>query len=209
MVRPAELGTFDWPLFMALLTTCAMSLLTISSATFQNPDLSGLASRQAFWICAGLVALLVMLAIDYHTTRFEDVLKDIDVVLDALGTTQRDLAMNVLKSGGRLASIRGTMPESTKKYGPILGIVPTFWDMASFLVRGRLRGLHPAVVLKQCDGEQLGQITALIEAGTIKPVIDRVLPMAEAAEAHRYLETGRARGKVVLAGWSSNAAGRG
>ncbi len=141
------------------------------------------------------------LAIDYHTQRFEDVLHDIDVVLDALGTTERDRAMDVLRQAGRLANIRGTMPESTKKYGPLLGIIPTFWDMASFIIRGRLRGLRPAVVLKQCDGEQLGQITALIEAGAIKPVVDRVLPMTDAAEAHAYLETGRARGKVVLAGF--------
>jgi rod shape determining protein RodA len=67
VVRPAELGTFDWPLFLAVVTTCGLSLLTISSATFQNPDLEGLAGRQAFWILAGLLALLVMLAIDYHT----------------------------------------------------------------------------------------------------------------------------------------------
>ena len=60
VVRPAELGTFDWPLFLAVLTTCGLSLLTISSATFQNPDLDGLAARQAFWVCAGLLALLVM-----------------------------------------------------------------------------------------------------------------------------------------------------
>ena len=39
---------------------------------------------------------------------------------------------------------------------------------------------------------------ALVDAGALEPVIDRVFPLSETAEAHRYLETGRARGKVVL-----------
>lgn len=66
-MRPAELGTFDWSLFLAVLTTCGLSLLTIYSATMENPDLAGLASRQMFWVGVGMVALLVMLAVDYHT----------------------------------------------------------------------------------------------------------------------------------------------
>jgi len=66
-VRPAELGAFDWLLFLAVFGTCGLSLLTLYSATFQNPALAGLVPRQAFWIGVGLVALLVVLAIDYHT----------------------------------------------------------------------------------------------------------------------------------------------
>lgn len=66
-MRPSELASFDWSLFLAVLFTCGVSLLTLFSATFQNPDLSGLVVRQAFWIGVGLLALLVMLSIDYHT----------------------------------------------------------------------------------------------------------------------------------------------
>jgi NADPH:quinone reductase-like Zn-dependent oxidoreductase len=47
--------------------------------------------------------------------------------------------------------------------------------------------------------EDLSFLTELIEAGTLTPVIDRTYPLRETAEAIRYLETGRARGKVVIA----------
>ncbi len=66
-MRAAELGTFDWLLFLAVLATCGLSVLTIYSATLNNPGLEGLAARQLFWVGAGLLALLVMLVIDYHT----------------------------------------------------------------------------------------------------------------------------------------------
>jgi alcohol dehydrogenase len=50
----------------------------------------------------------------------------------------------------------------------------------------------------RADGEQLGHITKLIDAGTIRPVVDRILPFASTLEALDYVEAGRARGKVVL-----------
>jgi NADPH:quinone reductase-like Zn-dependent oxidoreductase len=50
----------------------------------------------------------------------------------------------------------------------------------------------------RANGEQLSQITALIEAGVIRPVIDRVFPFEETNEALTYVETGRSKGKVVI-----------
>ena len=49
----------------------------------------------------------------------------------------------------------------------------------------------------KADGAQLCEITALLEAGTIKPVIHRVFPFNAVNEALAYIETGRAKGKVV------------
>ncbi|MDP1824405.1 MAG: zinc-binding dehydrogenase [Archangium sp.] len=46
--------------------------------------------------------------------------------------------------------------------------------------------------------ERYGSALGLVDTGALKPVIDRVFPLSDAAEAHRYLEMGRARGKVVL-----------
>ena len=50
----------------------------------------------------------------------------------------------------------------------------------------------------RADGDQLGRIAALIEAGAIKPVIDRVFPFESTGEALAYVETGRTKGKVVI-----------
>jgi rod shape determining protein RodA len=62
-----ELGSFDWGLFLAVAGLCALGVLMLHSATFQNPALAGLARRQAVWVGLGAVMLLLALAIDYHT----------------------------------------------------------------------------------------------------------------------------------------------
>ena len=50
----------------------------------------------------------------------------------------------------------------------------------------------------RASGTQLTEITSLIDAGMIRPVMDRVFPFASTKEAMAYVEAGRARGKVVL-----------
>ena len=50
----------------------------------------------------------------------------------------------------------------------------------------------------RAEGQQLGQITSLIEASVIHPVVDEVFPFAKAGDALAYVETGRAKGKVVI-----------
>jgi rod shape determining protein RodA len=67
MLPRTELGTFDWPLFLTVVAASLIGVLMIHSATFQDPGLEGLAGRQLFWIFAGLLVLLLVLAIDYHT----------------------------------------------------------------------------------------------------------------------------------------------
>jgi len=139
--------------------------------------------------------------IDYTKEAFEDRLSDIDVILDSLGGEARDRSMKVLAKGGRIASITGNLPKHTLKYGTALGVAVLGVDLLTFVMRGKLRGLDTANVLKRCDGQMLGQIAELVDAGVIRPVIDRTWPMEEVAEAHRYGETGHIRGKVVLEGF--------
>ena len=50
----------------------------------------------------------------------------------------------------------------------------------------------------QANGTQLTEITSLIDAGTIRPILDRVFPFASTNEAIAYVESGRAKGKVVV-----------
>ena len=70
----------------------------------------------------------------------------------------------------------------------------------SFRIRrqaGR-RQVRYSFLFMRASGEQLREITALIESGTIRPVVDRVFPFESTNEALAYVETGRAKGKVVV-----------
>jgi NADPH:quinone reductase-like Zn-dependent oxidoreductase len=71
----------------------------------------------------------------------------------------------------------------------------------SFGVRrkSKRRGINYSFLFMTANGEQLGRITSLIEAGVIRPVVDRVFPFERTNEALGYVETGRAKGKVVVA----------
>ena len=59
-------------------------------------------------------------------------------------------------------------------------------------------GVHFSFLFMRAEGEQLSQITKLIESGVIKPVMDKVFPFEQTNEAMSYVETGRAKGKVVV-----------
>jgi NADPH:quinone reductase-like Zn-dependent oxidoreductase len=59
-------------------------------------------------------------------------------------------------------------------------------------------GVNFSFLFMRANGEQLGQITKLIESGVIRPVIDKVFPFEQTNEALSYVESGRAKGKVVI-----------
>jgi NADPH:quinone reductase-like Zn-dependent oxidoreductase len=64
--------------------------------------------------------------------------------------------------------------------------------------RVRRRQAHYSFLFMRANGEQLSEITSLIDAGTIRPVVDRVFPFASTKEAMAHVESGRAKGKVVV-----------
>lgn len=137
--------------------------------------------------------------VDYREARFEEELDPVDFVLDALGGETRERSFRVLKRGGRLATMIGGFPAATKKHGVVLGAMVALWTLASLTLRGKLlHGVSVHHVLRESDGRLLAQITRRIERGAIRPVIDRVYPLEEIAEAHTYSESGRARGKIVI-----------
>ena len=145
------------------------------------------------------------LAIDYRTTRFEDVLSDLDIVLDTLGHDQTDRAMPLVRKGGLLANIVSGLPENTERYGPNLGVLATGLGIAGLRLKGLRHGITAKNVVRTSSGADLEAIAALVDAGSIRPVIDRTYPLEQLAEAHTYGETGRIRGKVVI----TTTAGRG
>lgn len=153
---------------------------------------------------AGNAALVKSLGadvvIDYKTQDFEDVLRDYDVVLNSQDGKTLEKSLRVLKPGGQLISISGP-PDPA--FGKAIG-APTFVQLVMRLLsagirrRARRRSVDYAFLFMKASGAQLREITRLIDAGVVRPVVDRVFPFAQTNEAMAYVEAGRAKGKVVI-----------
>ncbi len=115
-------------------------------------------------------------AIDYKKTRFEDVAKDVDVVLDAVGGDTLQRSYGVLKKGGIVVSIVAR---------------PDRAELSKRGIRGASLASHP-------DAGELAEISRMIDAGKIKPVVTEVLPLSDAIKATAQAETHHTRGKIVL-----------
>lgn len=136
--------------------------------------------------------------VDYTRDDFAQRLSGYDVAIDALGGDVRDRTWGVLRRGGRLSTLVSGLPEATKRYGPYLALVVVAAGVVRDIVAARLRGKRFHVALRRSDGQRLARLAALYAEGTMKPVVDKVFPLDQIVEAHRYQETGHARGKVVI-----------
>src|SRR3984893_9370356 len=140
--------------------------------------------------------------IDYTRQRFEEKLSGYDCAFDLLGGDTLARLWPVLKPGGRVVSIAG-MPEpltAQKDLGRGIGLAALFW-VASLTTRLRAarHGCTYRFLIMHPSGADLTYLASLIDANKLEVVIDRVCPFVEPKEAMAYLETGRAKGKVVLA----------
>lgn len=139
-------------------------------------------------------------AIDYKNQDFETILSGYDVVLSSLDGDTLRKSLDVLKPGGKLISISGPPdPDFAREKG--LGwLLRQLMRLLSFGVRrkARRRGVSYSFLFMHASGEQLGEISSLIEAGIIRPVVDRIFPFQALNEAMAYIETGRSKGKVVV-----------
>lgn len=139
--------------------------------------------------------------IDYKTQDFEKVLSGYDLVLNSQDAKTLEKSLGVLKPGGQLISISGPPdPAFAKELGLNL-FLQQVMRLLSFGIRrkSKRQGTSYSFMFMTANGGQLGQITSLIEAGAIRPVVDRVFPFEKTNEALAYVETGRAKGKVVVA----------
>ncbi|MBE1206042.1 NADP-dependent oxidoreductase [Aminobacter carboxidus] len=138
--------------------------------------------------------------IDYRKEAFEEAVSGYDVVLNSLGAETLEKSLDVLKSGGQLISISGPPDPSFARQQGFHWVLQFAIRLMSSSIRrkARARKVNYSFLFMKADGAQLRQITNLLEAGTIKPVIDRVFPFNAANEALAYIETGRAKGKVVV-----------
>ncbi|WP_062365175.1 NADP-dependent oxidoreductase [Variovorax paradoxus] len=139
-------------------------------------------------------------AIDYRTQDFEDVLRDYDVVLNSQDGKTLEKSLRVLKRGGKLISISGPPDPAFAKQSGAPGFVKLAMRLLSSGIRRRARnrGVDYSFLFMRANGTQLREITRLIEAGAIRPVMDRVFPFESTNEALAYVEAGRAKGKVVV-----------
>lgn len=138
--------------------------------------------------------------IDYHAQKFEDVLKNYDVVLDSVDGDDISRGFKILKKGGHLLSIIGP-PNSEFAKRLNIGFPLSF--VMSLIGRkvtnlAKKYGVRFTFVFVEPSGAQLNEIKVLIEDGKIKPVIDRVFPIEKVREAFTYVAQGRSKGKVIL-----------
>jgi len=140
------------------------------------------------------------LAIDYRTQDFEALLRGYDLVLHSQDGKALEKSLRVLRPGGKLISISGPPDPAFAKGSKATGIVRLLLRLISAGVRRRAKGLGVdySFLFMRADGGQLREITRLIETGTIRPVIDKVFPFDATNEALAYVESGRAKGKVVI-----------
>ncbi|MBB2755317.1 UNVERIFIED_ORG: NADPH:quinone reductase-like Zn-dependent oxidoreductase [Rhizobium aethiopicum] len=139
--------------------------------------------------------------IDYKTQDFEKVLSGYDLVLNSQDPKTLEKSLRVLKPGGRLISISGPPdPAFARELGLNL-FLKLVLRLLSRGVRKKAKrlGIAYSFLFMRAEGQQLGEIARLIEQGVIRPVVDKVFPFEKTGEALAYVETGRAKGKVVIA----------
>lgn len=138
--------------------------------------------------------------IDYRTQDFEDVLHDYDVVLNSQDGKTLGKSLRVLKGGAKLVSISGPPDPAFGRNIAVPAFVRLVMRLLSSGIRRRARGrgIDYSFLFMRANGAQLREITRLIEAGAIRPVVDKVFAFESTNEALAYSEAGHAKGKVVI-----------
>jgi len=117
--------------------------------------------------------------IDYTQGPFEDAVNEVDVVFDTVGGANPLRSLKVLKEGGRLVAIAGGITDELKQSAE----------------KNKIKAIQ---YLVHSNGDDMEQIAELLEAGTLKSHIFKEYSFDQMAEAHKQIETGKTRGKVVV-----------
>lgn len=118
--------------------------------------------------------------VDYTKQRFEEVVKDVDVVFDTVGGDTLERAFRTLKKNGFLVSSAATP------------------SVERAVEKAKEFGVEAAIIFCKPSTQQLTEINLLIEAGKLKTHVETLLPLTEVKKAHQLSESGRTRGKIVM-----------
>jgi NADPH:quinone reductase-like Zn-dependent oxidoreductase len=136
------------------------------------------------------------LAIDYTREEISKLRPKFDLALDGVGESVWAESFRVLKVGGRLLTLTPPIPEQST--GRLRFFATSMRGMAVGVARGLLGGKRLAMTRVKPRGGELEKISALIEAGKIRPIVEKVFALEQIAEAHRLSEAGHVRGKLVI-----------
>ena len=114
--------------------------------------------------------------IDYRSTDFTTVVRDVDLVFDTVGGETQKRSLDVIRAGGRLITIAS----------------PVDMELA------KSRGVTASFERLDLNGARLGESAGLVDQGRLRVLVEREFPLSQAAEAHRLSETGHTRGKIIL-----------
>lgn len=117
--------------------------------------------------------------IDYQKTKFEDAVKDVDVVFDSLGAENVERSLRTVKNGGTIVSILGGFNDANA-------------------AKAKEKNISGASILVQSNGEDMKEIGRLLSERKIKSHVSQIFPFSKMQEAHRSAETGKTKGKIVV-----------
>jgi NADPH:quinone reductase-like Zn-dependent oxidoreductase len=139
--------------------------------------------------------------IDYTSESFQNQLNGLDGAFDLVGGETLEATFSVVKPGGMVVSIAGLPEPQTARKDLQLGSLmqAAFWFISRRLrAKAKRHGVRYRFLFMHPSGAELAELAELISAGRLEPVIDRVYSFSEVAEAMAYLESGRAKGKVIV-----------
>ena len=155
------------------------------------------ASSANFDLVRGLGADVV---VDYRTEDFETIVRDYDVVFETQGGKTLEKSIRVLRPGGIVIEIAGPPDPAFAEEIGVSPMVALAIRLLSYRVRrmARRARVRYSFLFMRPSGEQLREIGSLIDSGMIRAVVDRVFPFESTKDALAYVESGRAKGKVVI-----------
>lgn len=138
--------------------------------------------------------------IDYKTQDFETILKEYDLVLNSQDGKTLEKSLKILKPGGKVVSISGPPDAAFAKEIGLSWLMKAAIFLLSRKVQQQAKKLHVdySFLFMQANGKQLSEISSLMEAGVIRPVLDKVFSFEQTNEAMDYVASGRAKGKVIV-----------